>query len=185
MTKISELTLKRLILRPIVLTDAQDVFEYSYRPSVGPNAGWKPHESIEETLEIMKLIFLEQETVWGIALKETGKITGTIGLIDDPKRENPAAKMLGYAISDRYWGKGYMTEAARSVIRYGFEQCGFALISAYCYPENTRSKRVLEKCGFVYEGTLRLAERLYTGEIRDNMCCSLTAEQYKKSDTSV
>lgn len=176
----SEIILERLLLRPVVLNDAQDVFEYSRRPLVGPNAGWKPYESMEETLELMKQIFLEQETVWGITLKENGKLIGTIGLIDDPKRENSSAKMIGYAISDLYWGKGYMTEAAYGVIRYGFDRCGYTIISAYCYPENARSKRVIEKCGFVYEGTLRLAEQLYTGEVRDNMCYSLTAEQYQK-----
>ena len=175
----SEITLERLVLRPIVLTDAQAIFEYSRRPLVGPNAGWKPHESIEETLDIMKMMFLEQETVWGIVIKETGDLIGTIGLIDDPKRENPSAKMVGYAMSDLHWGRGYMTEAVRGAIQHGFEKCGFTLISAYCYPENARSKRVIEKCGFVYEGTLRLAEQLFTGEVRDNMCFSLTAMQYK------
>lgn len=181
----SEITLERLVLRPVVLTDAQDIFEYSRRPLVGPNAGWKPHESVEETLEIIKIMFLEQETVWGIVLKETRKLIGTIGLIDDPKRKNPSVKMLGYAMSDLHWGRGYMTEAARGAIQHGFEQCSLALISVYCYPENTRSKRVIEKCGFVYEGTLRLAERLYTGEVRDNMCFSLTTARYKETGASV
>ena len=173
------------MLRTVAITDAQDIFEYSQRPSVGPHAGWKPHESLEETLDIIKLIFLEQETVWGIVLKETEKMIGTIGLIVDPKRENSSARMLGYAISDLYWGRGYMTEAARGAIRYGFVQCGFSLISAYCYPENERSKRVIKKCSFIYEGTLRLAEILYTGEVRDNACYSLTAEQFKKAGASV
>lgn len=181
----SEIILERLVLRPVVLTDAQAIFEYSSRPSVGPNAGWKPHESINETLDIMNLMFLEQETVWAIVIKKTGELIGTIGLIDDPKRENPLAKMVGYAISDLHWGRGYMTEAVRGAIEHGFERCDLAIITAYCYPENVRSRRVIEKCGFVYEGTLRLAERLFTGEIRDNMCFSLTAAQYKETGASV
>ncbi|MDF3005968.1 MAG: acetyltransferase family [Oscillospiraceae bacterium] len=181
----SEIILERLVLRPVVLTDAQAIFEYSSRPSVGPNAGWKPHESIKETLDIMNLMFLEQETVWGIVIKKTGELIGTIGLIADPKRENSLAKMVGYAISDLHWGRGYMTEAVRGAIQHGFDRCGLTIISAYCYPENVRSRRVIEKCGFVYEGTLRLAEQLFTGEVRDNMCFSLTAAQHKKTGASV
>ncbi len=177
-----KIILTRLVLRPIALSDAPDIFEYSNRPMVGPNAGWKPHESIEETREIMKLLFLGQETVWGIVLKESGKMIGTIGLVDDPKRENPGAKMLGYAISDQHWGRGYMTEAVCGVLRHGFKQCGLMLISAYCYPENQRSQRVLKKCGFAYEGTLHMAEKLYTGEVRDNICFSLPAIRYKEAD---
>ena len=180
-----EIISERLILRPVILSDASDVFEYSNRPMVGPNAGWKPHESLEETIEVMKMIFIDQETIWGIVLKESGRMIGTIGLVADPKRENPSAKMLGYAISDQHWGRGYMTEAAHSVIRYGFNQCSLELISAYCYPENTRSRRVIEKCGFAYEGTLHMAEKMYTGEIRDNMCYMLSAIQYKKSSETV
>ena len=43
------------------------------------------------------------------------------------------------------------------------------LISATCYPDNLRSRRVLEKCGFVYEGTLHRAELLFNGEVRDHL----------------
>ena len=177
----AEIRLERLLLRPIDEKDEADIFEYSKSPAVGPNAGWKPHASIEETRGIMQTIFLGNETVWGIVLSKTGKLIGTVGLIDDPKRQNPAAKMLGYAISDQHWGNGYMTEAVLGVIKHGFEQCGLDLISAYCYPENLRSKRVIEKCGFVYEGTLKYAEKLFNDEIKDNACYVLTAALYAQT----
>lgn len=78
--------------------------------------------------------------------------------------------MLGYAISEKHWGKGIMTEAVKAVIKYGFENLKLDLISAYTYPFNTRSKKVLEKNGFKYEGTLKQAEKLYNGKIYDNDC---------------
>jgi len=165
---------ERLILRPIKEDDADDIFEYSRTANVGPNAGWKPHENRGETLEIMKLIFLGKDGVFGIVLKETGKLIGSAGLIDDPKRENDRVRMLGYAIGEAYWGRGYMTEAVREILRCGFDTLGLDLISAYCYPHNSRSKRVLEKCGFTYEGTLKLAEKLYDGSVYANTCWALT-----------
>lgn len=164
---------ERLILRTITNEDAEAIFEYSKGENVGPNAGWKPHETIEETREIMELIFVEKEDVWGIVSKETGRLFGSVGLIPDPKRENDKARMLGYAIGVEHWGKGYMTETVQAVINYGFHRLQLDLISAYCYPSNERSKRVLEKCGFHYEGRLSLAEKRYDGKTFDNECYAL------------
>jgi putative acetyltransferase len=61
-----------------------------------------------------------------------------------------------------------------AVLRFGFEELGLDLISAYCYPFNKRSQRVLEKCGFRYEGCLRLAEKRYDGKVLDNNCYAIT-----------
>jgi len=169
-----KLETERLILRPVVIDDADDIFEYSRTANVGPSAGWKPHESRVETLEIMKLLFLNKESVFGIVLKETGKLIGSAGLIADPKRENNNVRMLGYAIGEAHWSHGYMAEAVRAILQYGFGNLELSLISAYSYPHNARSKRVLEKCGFTYEGTLKLAEKLYDGTIYDNDCWALT-----------
>jgi acetyltransferase len=179
------LTTKRFILRSITMDDIDDIYEYAKEENVGPNAGWKPHESREETIEIAKQIFIGQETVWAIVYKENPKVIGTVALIDDPKREYDRAKMIGYAISQNYWGRGIMTEVAKEVIEYGFEQLELDLISAYCYPFNLRSKRVIEKCGFQYEGTLKKAERVYNGEIYDNLCFALTKEEYTQKNKKV
>lgn len=164
---------ERLILRGITMEDAQDIYAYSKEANVGPNAGWKPHESIEETKKIMDEIFINKEGVFGIVLKGTGRLIGTVGLIEDPKRENKRARMLGYAMSEKYWGHGYMTEAVKAVIRYGFEKQDLSIISAYCYPHNARSKSVIRKCGFEYEGTLKLCETSFNGITYDNECYSL------------
>jgi RimJ/RimL family protein N-acetyltransferase/esterase/lipase len=164
---------ERLLLRPIVDQDAAAIFEYSKGANVGPNAGWKPHESIEETQEIMKDIFLNKDGVFGIVLLDSGTLIGSIGIITDPKRENDQTRMLGYAIGEEYWGCGYTTEAARAVIAHGFDELQLDLISAYCYPHNERSKNVLKKLGFQYEGTLSQCEKLYNGKIYDNDCYAL------------
>ena len=169
---------KRLILRQIVSSDAEEIFAFSRGPETGRDAGWKPHETLEETRLIMQEIFLEQESVFGMVLKETGVMIGSVGLIDDPLRENDSVRMLGYALGEAFWGQGYMTEAAGAVIGYGFEEMQLDLISATCYPFNLRSKRVLEKLGFRYEGTLALAEKRYDGKVLDKDCFSVLREGY-------
>ncbi len=164
---------ERLILRPIKNSDANDIFEYSKNPNVGPAAGWEPHKSIEDTRKIMKDIFIGKENIFGMVLKSSGKIIGSIGLHTDPRRNNPRVLMLGYAMSEYCWGKGLMTEAAKAVIEYGFHELPIDMISCTCYTFNSRSRRVIQKCGFEYEGCLRQAEKRYDGKILDVECYSL------------
>lgn len=168
---------KRLLLRPVEKGDAAAIYAYSRDAAVGRNAGWKPHESLHETREIMRRVFLERPDVY--AILADGRLIGTIGLIPDPKRENNETRMLGYALGVPYWGRGYMTEAARAVVNDGFTAGGYTLISAYCYPENKRSKRVLEKVGFRLEGRLALCERRYDGAVLDNECYALRREDWE------
>lgn len=168
-----EIKTARLLLRHIHENDAEDIFEYSKEPNVGPNAGWKPHANIEETLQIIEEVFVGKENVFGIVLKDSGKMIGSIGLIDDPRRNNPHAMMLGYAMSEHYWGKGLMTEAAQAIIERAFQELSIDIISCTCYSSNSRSRRVIEKCGFQYEGCLRRAEQRYDEKMMDVECYSL------------
>ena len=169
---------ERLILRPIIESDAQAIYDYCSGDNVGINAGWKSHESIEESHEIIKLFFLDKEYVFGIVLKESGKLFGSIGLIPDPKRQNDNTRMLGYAIGEEYWGRGYASEAVLAILYFGFKELKLDLISAYCYPFNERSKNVLKKCGFQHEGRLSLAEKRYDGAIIDHECYSRSDHRY-------
>lgn len=168
---------KKLLLRPLTMDDTADVFAYSKSKNVGPQAGWKPHENIEETEAIMKTIFVDQENVWGI--EKDNRIIGSIGLIEDPHRQNDQARMLGYALSEEYWGQGVMTEAARAVLAYGFDTLELSLISVVHYPSNLGSHRVIEKCGFLFEGTIRQAEKIYNGEIKDVKAYSMTRAEFE------
>lgn len=86
--------------------------------------------------------------------------------------------MIGYVLSEDYWGKGLMSEAVKEVIRYLFEEVKLDIISCYHYPFNIRSKRVIEKSGFKYEGTLRLESRIYDGSVYDSVCYSITKQDY-------
>jgi ribosomal-protein-alanine N-acetyltransferase len=173
------LVTERLILRKFCEDDLNDFFEYCRNPNVGPNAGWKPHGSIEESLAILKEM-IEKDEVWAIVDKSTNKVIGSMGLHDDKKRDSKRVKMLGYVLSEEYWGRGLTTEAAKEVIRFAFEELELELVSVYHYPFNARSKRVIEKCGFTYEGTLRYASTIYDGRVYDDACYSITRQEYNE-----
>lgn len=174
---------ERLLLRPWTMEDLEDFNQYCQDAQVGPNAGWKPHESLEESRGILEgwMQGAEGEINWAIVPKETGRASGSISLMKDGHRPGvPKCLELGYAMSREEWGKGYMTEAAKAVIAYGFENLDLAMISIYHYAYNHRSRRVIEKCGFTYEGTLRQGAFLYDGRIEDLCCYSMTAAEYQE-----
>lgn len=166
----SRLETSRLLLRLFAESDLEDFFECCRNPNLGNNAGWKPHETLEESSDMLRTIFLNQENVWAIVEKESSRLIGSIGLIADPKRENSQARMLGYWLKESHWGKGMMKEAVQAVLKYARETLGLELVSAYCYPFNQRSQGVLQGSGFLYEGRLYRAERLHTGEVVDHLC---------------
>jgi len=169
----------RLILRPFLESDLEDFYEYAKNPNVGPNAGWKPHESIDETKAILRN-FIEQDEVLAIVLKESNKVIGSVGLHNDSMRTADNVKMLGYVLSEDYWGRGIVTEAARAVLKYAFTDLELDMVTVQHYPFNHRSRRVIEKCGFLYEGTLRYCTKIYNGNIYDLVCYSMTRDEWEK-----
>ena len=159
---------ERLVLRPVKMSDAEDMFSYSKENCVGISAGWKPHSTLKETRKIIKLIFKDRIGVFGIEMN--GRLIGTIGVVPDERRQNDDFLMLGYSLSPEFWGKGIMTEAAREVIRYAFSSLGARFISAYTYPENRASIRVLEKLGFSFDHFAAKTDKLFNGETKDSFC---------------
>ncbi len=167
----------RLYIRRFLETDLEAMHAYCIKPNVGPHAGWKPHEDIEDSKRILKE-FMEGDEVWAIIEKESGNLIGSCGLHRDHKRMNNKVRMLGYVLDDAYWGKGYMTECAKGLIAFGFNKMNLELISVYHFSVNERSRHVIENCGFQYEGTLKQSRRLYDGRVMDDVCYSMTKEEF-------
>lgn len=168
----------RLILRQWTEEDAADVFKYAKDPRVGPMAGWEPHKNIEESRKIICNIFLPNNDCWAIVWRQTGKVIGSLGLHNDAHRPGIYGRELGYVLSPDYWGRGIMHEAAGAAVAFGFDEMSLELISVYHYPHNSSSRRVIEKCGFRLDGTLRHAKRGYDGTIYDSVCYSMLREEY-------
>ena len=176
----STLTTERLILRPWSMNDLDDLYEYSSDTRVGPMAGWKPHSSKEEAKNALER-YITQQYHWAVVLKEENKVVGAVKLNPDNNRGNFFAKSISFVLSPTYWGKGIMTEAARSVIEYAFDELKTDLLSAFHYDGNCRSERVIKKCGFVYEITLSKSSKRYDGKLFDMVCYSLLREDYYRS----
>ncbi|MEG0291650.1 MAG: GNAT family protein [Anaerovoracaceae bacterium] len=177
MRKKPQFETERLVLSRWKLEDAQSLFDYAKDENVGPHAGWRPHKSVNESKEIIKTIFLPN-MVWKIVLKETGEVIGSIGLEPDRRREGIKSKEMGYSLAYNHWGKGYMTEAAKCIKDYAFDVLSLELLAIQTGPDNIRSQRVIDKLGFIYEGRLRKAYKIYDGSNRDVLVYSITREEW-------
>jgi [ribosomal protein S5]-alanine N-acetyltransferase len=112
-----------------------------------------PHPFAEEDArEYLNSPTKENELRLGIRLRATREFIGGIGL--HPYQEHKRAE-LGYWIGVPYWGQGYATEAARGVVKYGFEKAQLNRIFAAHFKHNPASGKVLQKIGMKYEGCMR------------------------------
>ena len=173
---------QRLLLRPWRASDAEAMFAYAQDPEVGPNAGWKPHQSLEESRERAARWAQGEDAdwLWAITVKgEEDRPVGSLGLHEHNMRSTlPGSRELGYVLARSHWGRGFMTEAARAALDYAFAQQHLPLITVGHYPFNHRSRRVIEKLGFTYEGTLRRTAVRFDGLVLDECVFSMTAADY-------
>lgn len=168
---VETLETERLILREWQESDAADLFEFCKSSSV-ERAGWKIHENIDESLEFIRSC-IEQQEIWAIVLKENSKPIGLLGLFDANRHDK--YKEMEYVLSDNYQNKGYVTEAVKRVLEYTFSELDLMIVAVCHYPFNVQSKRVIEKCGFTYEGTLRK----YSKNLTDSIRYSMTKEEWE------
>ncbi len=171
----------RLILRPWEESDAEDLYKIASDPDVGPIAGWPPHQSMDESLDIIKNV-LNGAEAYAICLKEDGKAIGAIelklnGHTDLTERDDECE--LGYWLGKPFWGQGIMPEAARDIIRHGFEDLGMTKIWCGYYEGNNKSKRVQEKVGFRYQWQSENVDVPLMHEKRTGHVSSITKSQWQ------
>lgn len=104
-----------------------------------------------------------------MTLKETGELIGYCGF--KFVEETPEVELL-YGSAKRFWGQGYMTEAARACLRYAYENTELDRIVALAWPENKGSWRVMEKVGMRYE---KMAHHYNT----DLVCYTITRDEFR------
>ena len=170
---------ERIIIRDFSFKDDQDYFEYAKNPNVGPNAGWKPVESLELARRLLSSMILSKES-FAIEWKQTGRVIGSISIYNYGIRKYNKVKSLGYSLNFDYWGNGIMTEAVKLAIDYVFNKTDCELLEVGAHSDNIPSKRVIEKCGFTFDGTLAKYKKLYDGRVIDADFYSMTKDDYER-----
>ncbi|TVP91963.1 GNAT family N-acetyltransferase [Alkalibacterium sp.] len=180
MTKYRRLETERLILRPVTLKDAEDMFEYASDEETTYYV-FDRHESLQKTEEAIVNYFISEPFgKYGIELKETGKMIGTIDL--RVKSQDKRA-VMGYTLNKQYHGKGYMTEAGERLLSFGFDTLKLSCISALHDERNAVSGKVMERLGMTKEGTLRHVAKWKQGEWFNDVYYSILKMEYDEQQT--
>lgn len=171
---------ERLLLRKWTEKDADSLFEYAKDPDVGPIAGWPPHQSAEESLSIIRNV-LNGAECYAICERGSEKAIGAVELIlkghtNRVTRDDECE--LGYWLGKPFWGRGYIPEAAKELLRHGYEDLGMQTIWCGYYDGNEKSKRVQEKVGFLYHHTTQNVSVPLLHEVRIEHVNIMTKEHW-------
>lgn len=149
---------QRLILRPMTAEDAPDLKEWLGLDEVYTYWGRKASKGEKNP----ELYFIDprpwvkrkpcQDFKWGMVLRETGKVIGILEIFDI---QNQRMAYVGYRLHPAYWRQGLVTEALRCAVDFVYANTELMRLEATADVKNIASLRVLEKCSFVREGTVR------------------------------
>lgn len=178
-TRQPSLQTERLVLRPFALADAEDVQRLVGDRDVAEPTSGVPHPYLDGMAESWikshrKFYADGRQIVFAITLRESDELIGSISLMEISQGHQRAE--IGYWLGKDYWGKGYVTEAARKVIAFGFE-LSLHRIHARCLKRNQASARVLEKAGMQFEGCLR-GHELKAGRFEDVLLYGVVKEDW-------
>lgn len=147
-----KLITNRLILRPLVIQDAVDFFEYRSKPEANRFQGWIP-EKLQDTKDFIQyrisstLNIPDTWTQLAIIHRESQDLIGDIGIYFMPDKQNEVK--LGYTLSADHQGKGYATEALAALINYLQSDLGKNRFIALIAPENIPSIHLVKRLGFI------------------------------------
>ncbi len=174
-----ELDTARLLLRPMRVSDAEDMFCYARRQDVTEFLLWSPHPSMQYTADYLRYLqrryALGEFYDWAVVEKASGRMIGTCGFTRFDLPHNGGE--LGYVLNPDYHGMGYGTEAATRVLRFGFEKLCLHRVEAKFMQGNDASLRVMEKLGMTLEGYRR--DGMYVkGQYRTVGVCSILKDEF-------
>ena len=158
---------ERLILRQFQLRDNADMFQWASNPDVVKFLSYEPYKTIEETNAILTswVKSYNEMSTYNWAIEFQGVVIGNISVVD--KDDECFTCHLGWQIDKPYWNKGIMTEAAKAVVDYLFDQVHYDRITSGCDTRNIGSSKVMQKIGMTLEGTFRRCCYQKDGSIGD------------------
>lgn len=168
------LTTERLVLRKLSVADAPEILHQRSDPALIKYLDRAPCASLDEATAFIRMVNDNIDTNtsinWGITLKNEDRIIGTIAVWRIDKAHHRGE--LGYVLISEHQGKGIMSEAITAVVNYAFSDIKLHSLEANINPENTPSKLLLERHGFIREAYFR--ENYYNnGHFSDSAIYSL------------
>jgi len=152
----TEIKTDRLLLRYWRAADLDDLFAFASVPGVEEMSGMPHHKSLEDSKKFLDAS-MNSKSCFAIYHLADKKVVGYLEMHGswagvDESFSHLNIVQIGFVLDKQYWGQGLAAEAALAVIKHSFSVWGFDAVSACHFVENTQSRRVLEKCGFVLKG---------------------------------
>jgi ribosomal-protein-alanine N-acetyltransferase len=148
---------KRLLLRPLELSDAEAFFAMDNNPNVHKYLWQQPTQKVSEIIKVIEMVQKQYEDNgigrFATILKETGEFIGWTGIKfvnDHIENGNTNFYDYGYRLDEKFWNEGYATEASLVWLEYGFNQMKIEKMNAYTHAENGASNHILQKVGFQF-----------------------------------
>jgi RimJ/RimL family protein N-acetyltransferase len=172
------LSSERLVLAPLCEEDLDAIIQWlsDYETVLMlTHAPWPytANDAIQWLSHVNRMCAMNVGCFWGVHDSE-GVFIGTSGLSLFPEHEKGE---LHYWLGKKYWGLGYGTEIARRTIAYAFENAHLNRLEVNHMARNVRSQRVVEKCGFKFEGNMRAYIKRF-GVFEDLRFYSLLREEF-------
>jgi len=172
----------RLILREFKEDDWQAMHEYASDPEVVRYMQWTPKTEEETRDWIKRAISNQQERSrrnyqFAVVRKADKRLIGGCSIINISNPEDGEAGIV-YVLNRSFWNQGYMTEAVKRVVKFGFSELGLHRIYATLAPDNFASARLLEKAGMQREGHLR-EHKYIKGQWRDSLLYAILESEIR------
>jgi [ribosomal protein S5]-alanine N-acetyltransferase len=145
---------ERMYLKILTLSDTENVFQHFSDEHVTKYMDIEPCKDLEEAKEIIQFHIDDTGCRWGLFQKENQAFMGTGGF-HCLESKNEAKAEIGFDLAKAFWGKGYMTEAVKAMIHFGFNEMKLDYIEATVEPGNIKSIQLMEKLGFIRDIELR------------------------------
>ena len=167
------LTTVRLVLRELLRGDATDVLVFRGDPEVQKYDDPRIHTLQEATdfiEEIRQACANQEQQMWAVTFKGNDTVIGLVSLQQPDHRSDRYHRRaeVGYSLARASWGQGIGFEAVRAVVTYGFAHLKLNRIYAGTIADNHKSVRLLERLGFVREGTQRQHSLEEDGRFHDS-----------------
>src|SRR5690349_18782666 len=175
------LSTERLILRDFRDSDWESVLAYQQDPLYLRYNEWESRTP-EQVQQFVRMFLDHQRQEprikfqFAITLKPEGRLIGNCGIRKDFAEAREAD--MGYELNPMYWGNGYATEAARTLLAFGFSTLQLERVLAWCVAENVGSARVLEKIGMRLKSRSR-DHHYFKGKWWDTLSYLITSEEWR------
>lgn len=176
----------RLLLREITAADVPALFAIHGDGEAMRFFGTEPVTTLAQAAQLVAVFAAWRQmphpgTRWGLVRQDTGAFIGSAGLFKWNRGWGSCS--LGYELARSAWGQGYMDEALRAILTWGFEHMALRRVEAQVHPQNTASLKLLARLGFATEGLLREAG-FWGGQAEDLVALGLLGREWVSARAS-